>query len=298
MLETRKYLICSDVQNDPLWSHHLQQGWRHSFVGVPILLQERVIGYINLYSASFSYYSEVDAERLTAFAGQAAVAIQNARLHQEVQNVATIQERQRLARELHDSVTQALFSSTVMADSALRQWDINPDKAQGLLKQVLNLTSAALAEMRILLLELRPQALVQVTLNQLIEQLARALQGRRQIEVNLKNETLPPLPSDVKLALYRVLQEVTNNIIKHSDANKVDIIIQNLENEMKILVSDNGHGFDIDKRSPNSLGLGIMRERAEMVGAELDINSATGQGTQVIITWPYRKILGERSQWE
>ncbi|MEO8608048.1 MAG: response regulator [Chloroflexota bacterium] len=288
MFETQKYLICSNIQDDPLWTSGSHQEWRHSFVGVPISLQDRVIGYINLYSLLPAYYTEIDAERLTVFAGQAAIAIQNARLHQELQNFAAVQERQRLARELHDSVTQALFSSTVMADSALRQWDVNPDKAQSLLTQVHNLTSAALAEMRILLLELRPQALVQVTLNQLIEQLARALKGRRQIEVNLEMETLPPLPPDVKLALYRVLQEITNNIIKHSDANKVDIIIQNLQNSLRIIVRDDGLGFDLDKQSPNSLGLGIMRERAEMVGAALTIHSAKGHGTEVIITWPYQ----------
>lgn len=290
MLNSSRYLICEDVQADPLWKHTPAADWRRSYVGVPILLQDRVMGFINLYSGALSYYSEADAIRLMAFAGQAAIAIQNARLHHELQNLAAVQERQRLARELHDSVTQALFSSTVIADSALRQWDVNPTKAKNLLTQVLGLTSAALAEMRILLLELRPQALLQVTFNQLTEQLARALTGRKQIDVQLEMDTIPSLPADVKLALYRVLQEVTNNIVKHSDANKVDIVIRNLDNMLRISVVDNGHGFDLEKRASNSLGLGIMRERTEMVGADLKINSAKGQGTEVIITWPYEKL--------
>ncbi len=92
-------------------------------------------------------------------------------------------------------------------------------------------------------------------------------------------ETLPPLPPDVKLAPYRALQEVTNNIIKHSDANKVDIIIRNLESALEIALEDNGLGFDQDGQSPDSFGLGIMRERADMVGEVLDIKSAKGQGT-------------------
>ncbi len=287
ILETGTTLTRPNIADDPLWKRSPEQDWWQSYIGTPIYLRDQIIGFINLYSLFPDFYNEVDAERLEAFAKQTAIAIQNARLHQQSRELATVQERQRLARELHDSVTQALFTTTVMADSSLRQWNVNPEKAHGLLKQVFEVTTAALAEMRVLLLELRPQALVQVGFEQLISQLITSLRGRKQIELELDIDTPPSLPPDVKIGLYRVFQEILNNMVKHSGATRAVVRIKNRSDALFISVEDNGQGFDLAQLAPDSLGLGMMRERTEMIGAALDIQSTAGQGTQVSVTWPH-----------
>jgi PAS domain S-box-containing protein len=289
MIETGNSLVSFDIVHDVLWNAQVERNWWQSYLGTPIYLQEKIIGFINLYTTAAAFYSEGDAEWLEAFAEQAAIAIQNARLHEQSRELATIEERQRLARELHDSVTQALFTSTVMADSALRQWNLNPEKANSLLKQVLQLTTAALAEMRVLLLELRPQTLVQVSFEQLIQQLTASLKGRKQIDFEFDIDPIPALPSEVKISLYRIFQEILNNIVKHSSATYAMIEVKILDHTLLLSVRDNGEGFDLHGVAPNSLGLGIMQERANIIRATLNIKSNIGEGTQITVTWPYEE---------
>ncbi|MBC8098225.1 MAG: sensor histidine kinase, partial [Armatimonadetes bacterium] len=262
-------------------------GWR-AYIGATNYLQAEIIGFINLYHANTDFYTDVDAARLEVFAQQAAISIQNARLHRASHELGMVQERQRLARELHDSVTQTLFTSTVMADSALRQWEANPTKAHTLLTQVLHATTSALAEMRVLLLELRPQALIQVSLEQLIHQLVVALEGRRQINFSVQLDPIPLLPPDTKIGIYRIFQEILNNIVKHSNASSAEIAVRVSVDALRLTVRDDGAGFELTQTAPNSLGLNIMRERASLIGGELDIDSAPGQGTQVSLTLPYQ----------
>jgi signal transduction histidine kinase len=289
MLESGDSLVSLDIFQDGLWNTKVERNWWHSYLGTPIYLQEKIIGFINLYTTEAAFYSEGDAEWLEAFAEQAAIAIQNARLHEQSRELATIEERQRLARELHDSVTQALFTSTVMADSALRQWGLNPEKANALLKQVLQLTTAALAEMRVLLLELRPQTLVQVSFEQLIQQLTASLKGRKQIDFEFDIDPIPALPSEVKISLYRIFQEILNNIVKHSGATYAMIGVKILDHTLLLSVQDNGQGFNLQGVAPNSLGLGIMHERANIIGATLTVKSNMGEGTAITVTWPYEE---------
>lgn len=203
-----------------------------------------------------------------------------------LQLVAAIDERQRIARELHDSVTQSIFSGKVMAESALRQWDINPPKARDLVEQVHQLVSGALSELRILLLELRPQSILQVDLRQLVELLMNSVRGHRQIDLNLAMGELPPLPQDVQIALYRIVQEALNNIIKHAQAAHVTVSLHwTNDDELILCVEDDGLGFDVAETSPSSLGLSIMRERADSIHARLELDSMPGHGTRLTVRW-------------
>jgi len=284
-------LVSSDITQDKRWeSTSEREKWR-AYVGAPIRLADEIIGFINLYSDIIDYYHTQDGAQLEIFSRQAAVAMRNARLYQKTRELATIQERTRLARDLHDAVTQTLFTSTMMADSALRQWENKPDKAYQLLKQVHQLTTGALAEMRVLLLELRPNTLVNVSLDQLLQQYALSLQARGQMKVDLTMDPVPILAPDVKIALYRIVQEALNNITKHAGASEVEITIENLQDRLVLTVEDNGRGFDLAQVAPISLGLSRMRERTEGIGAALSVESKIGAGTTIQITWPIQEII-------
>jgi signal transduction histidine kinase len=206
-------------------------------------------------------------------------------LRRQTREIAALQERQRLARDLHDSVSQTLFTSSVMAESALRQWSTNGDKAHDLLRQSHQLMTSALAEMRILLLELRPQALAQANLNYLIEQVTEAARSRGQFAATVRMGALPALPTEIKIGMYRIVQEALNNIAKHAHAAHVDVTGQYDDGIISLQISDDGSGFDTDAVEPTSLGLSVMQERAQEIGATLSVQSAPGQGTQVALTW-------------
>jgi two-component system sensor histidine kinase UhpB len=203
---------------------------------------------------------------------------------EKAQKLAAAEERQHLARELHDSVTQTLFTSTVMSESALRQWEINRKKAHKLVQQSHQLTTNALSEMRLLLLELRPASLMQQNLPVLIQLLTQSLESRTGIDMTTDlDETL--LPPDVKVALYRIVQEALNNVTKHAQATHIRICLKNGSDQIEMTIQDNGKGFDVKQIAPTSLGLGIMQERAETIGALISIDSIPKQGTTIRILW-------------
>ncbi len=204
---------------------------------------------------------------------------------EKAEKLAAAEERQRLARELHDSVSQTLFTSTVMSESALRQWETNPTKAHALMEQLQQLTTSALSEMRLLLLELRPASLTQVGLPSLIQQLAATLQSRTAIEISTVLDEIPTLVPDVQVALYRTVQEALNNIIKHAQASRVIIRLEWNNKQLVLTITDNGKGFDSSAKKPSSLGMNIMRERAESINATLHVESVIGEGTRIQAVW-------------
>ncbi len=284
MLETGKPVIVPDLQMTQS-DGSTERGDVHSYVGAPIRLQNEVIGFMYVFSKRPDFFKDVHAERLMVFAELAAIAIQNAQLFEQSQGLAAVEERQRLARELHDSVSQTLFTSRNMAESALRRWDKDPVRARQLTEEVHQLTITALAEMRILLLELRPASLTHVTLKQLFEQYLQPIQKRRQFNLRLNIADIPPLPPDVQIALYRIVQEALNNIDKHARAREVIVHVENYDDHIALEISDDGEGFDSDATHGTSLGLGIMRERADTIKAALQIESKIGEGTRITVTW-------------
>lgn len=293
MKETRQPLIIPNTEASPPANPMLRQKWMGAYVGAPIQLQDEIIGFINLDSAIVDFFTPIHADRLSAFAGQAAIAIQNAQLYEQAQHVATIEERQRIARELHDAVSQTLFSATVIAESLARQWSRDPDRTLQRLKQLHLLTRGALAETRMLLLELRPQALAELGLPDLIEQLVEALKSRKRISADLQLEDVPDLDKEIKIGLYRIAQEALNNVIKHSRATKLWVTLYNKNGQVVLSVRDNGRGFDPAEVSPASLGLGIMRERSEQIDATLEIASVAGEGTEVTVVWEATRNGGQ-----
>lgn len=198
---------------------------------------------------------------------------------------AVIAERTRLARDLHDAVTQTLFSASLIAEVLPDLWDINRDEALKSTDELKQLTRGALAEMRTLLLELRPSALTQARFEDLIKQLAEALIGRARLPIQVKIDGERKLPPDVQVTLYRIAQESLNNVVKYAQASQVDVHIIYSPTGVHLEIADNGIGFEPQQGKPTSLGLRIMRERAEAIEAELNIESHPGQGTRVAATW-------------
>ena len=198
---------------------------------------------------------------------------------------AVIAERTRLARDLHDAVTQTLFTASLIAEVLPGLWESDVEEARNTTEELRQLTRGALAEMRTLLLELRPSALTQSRFEDLLKQLCEALIGRTRLPINLHIEGEGRLQPEVQVALYRIAQESLNNAAKYAHASHVDVNLKLSGTGADLEICDDGAGFDINQLKPSSLGVRIMRERAEAIGADLKINSTISHGTQISIIW-------------
>jgi len=214
-------------------------------------------------------------------------------LAQKAAEEAVTADRTRLARDLHDAVTQTLFSASLTAEVLPDLWEMDVEEAKRSTEELRQLTRGALAEMRTLLLELRPAALTQTRLNDLIRQLCEAFIGRSRLPIKLTIAGERELPPEVQIAFYRIAQESLNNVFKYARASEVDVNLFLSPSNVHFEVCDNGIGFDMSTSKPASLGMRIMRERAEAIGADLKINSTPGNGTCIEVTWhenPERKL--------
>jgi signal transduction histidine kinase len=256
-----------------------------ALVAVPLLVKDESYGAITLYYHETRQFAEEEIALSTAFADQVALAIESARFSEQVQQAAAMEERQRLARDLHDAVTQTLFSASMIADVLPRLWERKPEEGTRRLNELRQLTRGALAEMRTLLLELRPAALREANLGDVLHQLGEAVTGRARLPVTVTVTGEEQLPADVRVAFYRIAQEAMNNIIKHANAHQVDMTLNLAFHGATLYISDDGRGFDPASVDGGHFGLRIMRERAEAVAAALHIESQPGQGTTILITW-------------
>jgi nitrate/nitrite-specific signal transduction histidine kinase len=254
-------------------------------IRVPLMANRRVVGLMDLATCEARTVPEEERSLLLGIGHQAGLAVDNAKLYEQAEQVAAAAERSRLARDLHDAVTQTLFSASLVAEVLPRLWERNPEEAQRRLDQLRQLTRGALAEMRTLLLELRPTALTDAPLPDLLRQLAEACSGRSQVRVSVEAQGEYNIGPDVQVAFYRIAQEALNNTIKHSGAKQVRIALVGNQSGISLSIRDDGAGFEIGTVSGNHFGLGIMRERAEAVGAELEIHSSVGAGTEVSVIW-------------
>jgi PAS domain S-box-containing protein len=206
-------------------------------------------------------------------------------LAEKAADEAVTADRTRLARDLHDAVTQTLFSASLTAEVLPDLWEMDVEQAQKSTEELRQLTRGALAEMRTLLLELRPATLTQTHLSDLIKQLCDAFIGRSRLPIVLNIEGDCPLPPEVQVAFYRIAQESLNNVFKYARATRVNVSLFISKSSVHFETCDNGIGFDISTSKPTSLGMRIMHERAEAIGAELHVSSTLGSGTCVEVTW-------------
>jgi len=300
---TGEPILIQDVREDERVSTAIiePEGIR-SFMQVPIRVGGEVFG---VFSADFLQprsFAGDELRLLTSLAQRAAQAIQNAQLYEHTQEQAVAEERNRLARELHDAVTQTLFSASLLAEALPAAWDSDPAEARHLLGELRQLSRGALAEMRTLLMELRPSALAEADLGDLLRQLGEAAAGREGIPVTVTLDGRCTMPTDAHIALYRIAQEALNNALKHARASQITLNLLRralLEggSEVMLTVRDDGRGFDPERVAPNHFGLGIMRERAEAIGATLTVESQPGCGTQITVLWEDEPVApGENGQ--
>ncbi|MBE2201254.1 MAG: GAF domain-containing protein [Anaerolinea sp.] len=254
-----------------------------AYLAVPLVVADEVYGSLAFYFTEQRPFSPETIDLAQSLSDQAALAIANAHLRLQAGQAAVVEERNRLARDLHDAVTQTLFSASLIADVLPRIWERNPEAALVRLAELRELTRGALAEMRTLLLELRPATLTETTLPDLLKQLTEAAIGRSRLAVDLVVTGERPLPPDVQVAFYRIAQEALNNISKHAAASQVSLRLTLAPDNVTLVVADNGRGFDPRLIGTNSLGLGIMRERAEKINAQLTIDSQIGVGATIMV---------------
>jgi signal transduction histidine kinase len=265
-----------------------------SFLGVPITVRGRIYG--NLYlteKRGQSQFTDDDERAVVTLAAQAGVAIENARLFADAQQRLALEARHRLARELHDSVSQALFSMTLESRGAqllLERAGLPADGPLGeRLSNLRQLTQGALAEMRALIFELRPEALREEGLAAAIRKQADGVSARTEIAVDVRVPKRPiPLPADVEEQVYRLVQEALANIAKHSRARHaaVQLRCRRSGHELCVEVTDDGVGFDASTPQPGHLGLRTMAQRMEQLGGSLLVDTGSGRGTRVSATIP------------
>ena len=290
MLEDPAPFRTQDIKQDPRFigwpDAHPSMG---SFLGVPIVSKGAIIAAFYLTDKSHhGQFSESDQSIIEMLAAHAAIAIENARLYERSRELSVIEERNRLARDLHDSVSQTLFSVVLNAESAVTMLDRDGPDARPQLEKVRDLAREALQEMRSLIFELRPAELeadgLVATLGKHVEVLRRV--GHIEIEFAVRGDRR--LARDVEQGLFRIAQEALNNTMKHAQARHVMVSIDLQGAAARLHVKDDGSGFNPSSPGVRSkrLGLTSMRERAEAMNGELRIDSAPGAGTEVRVEVP------------
>lgn len=278
--------IIHDTRIDKWWVKVHEPDLIRSTLIVPIIIEGKMAGFLNVNRFVPNSFTVKDGEHLQTFADYAAVAIRNTNLYQHALERAAEEERQRIARDLHDSVSQTLFSATITSETLSLLWKNKPEKVPAQIEILHRLTRNALSEMRVLLIELRPENLIRTNLEELLTQLAYALLGRQNISMSicvlgLNKQLLPP---DIQIAFYRIVQESLNNIVKYAEAKRVRIRLIRSEDDVKLVIIDNGQGFDINQIT-GGMGLKSMRERANNINADFEIKSTLGRGTRIKLVW-------------
>ncbi len=261
-----------------------------SAVYIPVMPEGEIFGGFLLFLPAGKTPGQEDLELLSTFADQCALAIGNERLRDRAEESAVLAERSRLARELHDAVTQTLFSASLIAEALPSTWQADRDEGKLLLRELRQLNRAALAEMRSLLMELRPSAILESRLGDLLRQLAEAVIGRAQIDMNLDIQDPCRLPDDVHIALYRISQEALSNISRHSQASRIDLVLRcrklrGRQYQVSLSIHDDGIGFNPRLKKAGHFGLLGLKERAASIGARLKVTSSPGQGTTIQVAW-------------
>jgi len=280
-------VIVEDAGRDPAVAHHITEAEEiRSFMHVPLKIGGQVFGVFNVNYSQPHAFGDREQRLFMALARRAALAIKHAQHYEQAQQAAAVEERQRLARELHDAVTQTLFSASLIAEVLPRLWARNQAEARRRLEELRQLARGALAEMRTLLLELRPSALTEASLGELLRHLTEALTGRTRTPATLEIESDGQLPAEIQVVLYRITQEALNNVAKHARAGRAWVKLRCRPDQVELSIEDDGCGFDLKEISPDHLGLAIMQERAESIGAELQIQTRPQQGTRIKVIWP------------
>jgi len=279
---TGQVALVPDVKQDPryVW---MQGSLTRSELTVPITVKGRIIGVLDAQSKQVNDFNQTDVEMLQALANQAGVAIENVRLHEQAKHVAILEERQRLARDLHDSVTQALYGINLYVEAATGHLDLGQlDEARQHLNDIQHTAQESLTDIRLLIYELRPPVLEQDGLVAALQNRLYTVENRAELKSKLKSNLKERLPLSVEEGLYRIAQETLNNTLKHAQANNIEIYIQRAKGTITMEISDDGKGFDpATACQEGCLGILSMQERASEQDWIFSLDSSPGTGTRI-----------------
>jgi len=255
-------------------------------LALPLRVRDRLVGLLRARAPRGAAWDEERLRWARGVAAQAAVAIENVRLYERARDEATDEARRHLARELHDSVSQAIYAIVLTTHAAQRRAERDPSKAREALDTVVELAEAALAEMRALIFELRPEALVDVGLIGALHRQLDGLELRHGLATDRDLPDEPGVPFATKQVLLRVVQEALHNVVKHARAARVQVRAWEDGGRLRVRVHDDGVGFDPNAAFPGHLGHTSMRERLGALGGHLRLHSAPGDGTTVELDVP------------
>jgi signal transduction histidine kinase len=294
VIQAQNVMIIDDINGDSPLARALyetaeiplQISFSHarSWIGIPLVVKDRVIGLLSLTHSEPGYYTQQHARLALTIANQVAVAIENARLYEQAHNLAALEERQRIARELHDSVTQLLYGIRLYSTAASHSIrENNLRQVEQDLAEIKENALQALQEMRLLIFELHPPMLKEAGLVAALQTSLDSVEARTGLQTDLKVEAgITRLPTSIEVELFRIAMEALNNLVKYARAKRVTVDLRYTDERVYMDICDNGVGFDLSAaKLSNGLGLRNMEERARRMGANLRITSEPGIGTQV-----------------
>jgi len=287
VMERNEPIVVPDLATDPRAVLKTSPPLSGPFAGVPVRARGQTVGVLTVLRwREGPEFNDQEVALLSSIADQVGVVVDSARLRERAEQAVVLEERQRLARELHDSVTQSLYSVTLMAETGRRSAQGGDlETVSGYLGRLGEVARQALKEMRLLIYELRPPVLEQEGLAGALQQRLEAVEARAGVEARLLVEGEVELPAPVDGALYRIALEALNNALKHAAATSVTVRIAPGRETISLEVVDNGRGFDpAAARDGGGMGLTTMRDRAERLGGTLTILSAPGEGTRVRVS--------------
>lgn len=263
----------------------------NSYTGIPILARGEVRGVFSLFANEKGAFGSDEMALLSSIADHLGIGIDNSLLWEQSRESAALEERNRLARNLHDSVSQQLYSLTLMAGSTKKMLEHGHDLdvVKNSVSRLGDTAHQALKEMRLLLYELRPAVLDSEGLVSALQHRVETVEGRLGVKVDLQANELPDLPSHMEDALYHIALEALNNIVKHSGSTRANIMFTSNGENITMEISDSGKGFNTDHYQ-KGLGLRNMRERGEMLGGEVEVVSIPGEGTHVRVRVKYPSV--------
>jgi signal transduction histidine kinase len=254
-----------------------------SILAIPLIVQKKPLGVLGVVDKPGGFGNE-DMRLIELFADQTAVVVEHARMSQRMQLMAVVEERERLSRELHDSVNQLLYGIALYAEAAERQLaNGESESVQDYLKSLKSSADQALHEMRLLIYELRPQILEEKGLAAAIQTRLNSVEEKLGLEAAFKHRLSNSLDDKVEQALYGIAQEALNNVVKHSNAKHVNVFLVQSGQTLVLRVEDDGAGFDPQKVGQGGMGLRTIRERASALNAAVEISSSPGEGTRVSV---------------
>ncbi|MDR3575936.1 MAG: GAF domain-containing protein [Anaerolineaceae bacterium] len=261
-----------------------------NYLGAPIRVKDRKLGVLSIFGEDNKLLSPGMTDLVCTISDQIGLALESNRLHKHVEENLVLKERQRLARDLHDSISQSLYGLVLAADASRKLLQIQEfDELEKILANIDKASRQSLKEMRLMLFELRPLSLETEGLVKAIELRLNTVERRAGVEIELDINEAEKLPTLLEIEIYRIVTEALNNSLKHAEASHVSISFQVQTDQVTVEIADDGKGFDLTTPSNGGMGLLSMAERTVKISGDLKIDSAPGQGTHIWLNAPLRK---------